>query len=52
MLNFAVQVSVSPEYFQTPKEKKDRHWENYLAPYYQKNTRKKDRHKLSRKTRY
>jgi len=36
-------------YFQIKKD--ERHKENYLAFFYSKN-RKKDRHKLSRKTRY
>ena len=42
-------VSASPEYLQTPKEKKDRYLNGYLC---QKNARQKDRHKLDRKTRY
>ena len=43
------QVSVLSEYFQIKKYEK--HKENYLAFFHSKN-RKKDRHKLGRKTRY
>jgi len=44
------QVSVPSEYFQIKKY--ERHKGDYLSFFYSKNTRKKDRHKLSRKTRY
>ena len=44
------QVSVHPEYLY-PQKKPKRNKENYLAFFHSKN-RKKDRHKLSRKTRY
>ena len=49
MLNLAVQVSVLSEYFQIKKYERNK--ENYLAFFHSKN-RKKDRHKLGRKTRY
>lgn len=44
-----VQVSVNPEYFQIKKY--ERHKENYLLSFYSK-SRKQDRHKFTRKTRY
>ena len=52
-MNSAVQVAgLNTAYSQPPKEKKDRKWEAYLNFFHSKNTRKKDRHKLGRKTRY
>lgn len=52
MLNYPVQVSAQPEYWQPLKSKKDKNKENYPSFFHSKDTRKKDRHKLSRKTRY
>ena len=52
MLNYPVQVAdLNTAYPQPPKEKKDRKREEYFNFFHLKN-RKKDRHKLSRKTRY
>jgi len=50
MLNFAVQVSV-PQTGYFPIKKYEKHKENYLTFFHPKE-RKKDRHKLDRKTRY
>jgi hypothetical protein len=51
MLNLAVQVSVQTEYLQTKKTKRGQNKENCLSLFHLKD-RKKDRHKLNRKTRY